>query len=95
MTEFEIGRDSVLGLMPESGAKRLLGEEIFDPQSLSQTPRAELYFVVENAAEYHARALAAGAREISPMLERDWGHTAAYSLDPGGHVLAFASPTVR
>ena len=39
----------------------------------------------------HARALSAGARELSPLLARDWGHVAAYSLDPDGHVLAFAS----
>lgn len=54
-------------------------------------PRAELYLRVANASELHQRALAAGAVELSPMLLRDWGHQAAYSLDPDGHVLAFAS----
>ena len=28
---------------------------------------------------------------IRPLAARDWGHTAAYSLDADGHVLAFAS----
>jgi predicted enzyme related to lactoylglutathione lyase len=93
MTEFEVGHDSVLGLMPEDGAKRLLGNDIFGPTEGNLIPRAELYLVVEDAAERHARALNAGARELSSMAERDWGHTAAYSLDPDGHVLAFASPT--
>ena len=91
MTEFELGANTVLGLMPELGAKRLLGEELFADGKV--IPRAEVYLVVEDAAGHHARALDAGAREISPMSERDWGHTAAYCLDPDGHVLAFASPT--
>jgi hypothetical protein len=29
---------------------------------------------------------------ISALVLRNWGHLAAYSLDPDGHVLAFASP---
>ena len=85
MSEFELGADTVLGLMPEAGAARLLGLE-----TSGRTPRAEVYLVVASPEEYHARAVAAGAKEISPLAERDWGHTAAYSLDPDGHVLAFA-----
>ena len=38
-----------------------------------------------------ARAIEFGAREVSPLALRDWGHSVAYSLDPDGHVLAFAS----
>lgn len=53
-------------------------------------PLLELYLVVKDAAVYHARALAAGARKLSPLTLRDWGHLAAYSLDPDGHVLAIA-----
>ena len=37
-----------------------------------------------------SHALAAGAKELSPMGLRSWGHLAAYCLDPDGHVLAFA-----
>jgi hypothetical protein len=37
-----------------------------------------------------ARAVAAGAREISGLEPRDWGHDVAYALDADGHVLAFA-----
>ncbi|NUQ54781.1 MAG: glyoxalase, partial [Dehalococcoidia bacterium] len=53
-------------------------------------PRAELYLVVDDPAACHARALAAGAVELSPLAARDWGDEAAYSQDPDGHVLAFA-----
>lgn len=90
MTEFELQDGCVLGLMPEEGIKRLLGAELPDPSSARGIPRAELYLVVDGAAEYHRRALGAGARELSPLLPRDWGHRAAYSLDPDGHVLSFA-----
>ena len=89
MTEFALGDDSVLGLMPTAGASRLLGLEFGD----SHHPSGEVYLVVESAADYHARALSLGARELSPVEERDWGHTAAYSMDRDGHILAFAQIT--
>jgi len=90
MTEFDLGGGAVLGLMPEAGIRRLLGPGLPDPAGAGGAPRAELYLLVEDAAFGHARALASGARELSPLLTRDWGHRAAYSLDPDGHVLAFA-----
>jgi catechol 2,3-dioxygenase-like lactoylglutathione lyase family enzyme len=91
MTEFAIG-DAVLGLMPEAGIRRLLGDGLPDPAQ-SRAPRAELYLLVDDPAAYHSRALAAGARELSPLLPRDWSHDAAYSLTPDAAVLAFARPT--
>ncbi len=63
-----------------------------DPDGAGDIPRAELYLRVDDAAAYHARALAHGAVELSPLVDRDWGDRAAYSLDPDGHVLAFAEP---
>jgi catechol 2,3-dioxygenase-like lactoylglutathione lyase family enzyme len=90
MTEFGLGDGAILGLMPEAGVRRLLGNAIPDPATAGGVPRAELYLLVKDAEAGHARALAAGARELSPLLPRDWGHRAAYSLDPDGHVLAFA-----
>jgi uncharacterized glyoxalase superfamily protein PhnB len=47
--------------------------------------------VVDDPAAYHQRALAAGARELDPPAERSWGARVAYSRDPDGAVLAFAS----
>lgn len=91
MSEFVLPGGGVLGLMPEAGIRKLLGSVLPDPASASGIPRAELYLVVREPAVFHSRALAAGAKELSPLLDRDWGHSAAYSLDPDGHVLAFAS----
>lgn len=90
MTEFELTDSGTLGLMPESGIKRLLGDPLPDPAIGNGTPRAELYLLVKNADEFHRRALAAGAKELSELSLRSWGDKAAYSLDPDGHVIAFA-----
>lgn len=90
MTEFELPGGAVLGLMPEAGIKCLLGDALPDPATGTGTPRAELYLVVDDAPSFHRRALTAGARELSPVQSRDWGDDAGYSLDPDGHVLAFA-----
>lgn len=91
MTEFDLPGGAVLGLMPVAGIRRLLGPALPDPGPAQGIPRAELYLRVADPGQAHARALAAGARELSPLLPRDWGHRAAYCLDPEGHVLAFAS----
>jgi len=90
MTEFVLPTGAILGLVPEDAIKALLGPALPDPARARGIPRAELYLLVEQPAAYHARALRNGARELSALAPRDWGHTAAYSLDPDGHVLAFA-----
>lgn len=95
MTELPLPGGAVLGLMPERGIVRLLGDAIVDPATAGGVPRAELYLVLDDAREldrFFARALAAGARELSPVADRDWGHRAGYVADPDGHVLAFAAP---
>ena len=91
MTEFALGTQVVLGLMPEAGIRSLLGPSLPDPAAARGIPRAELYLVVEDAAAYHSRATAAGAIELSAMTRQSWGDNAAYSLDPDGHVVAFAT----
>ena len=90
MTEFLLPTATILGLMPETAIERLLGSTLPSPSLARGIPRAELYLVLPEAATYHARALAAGAKELSPMRLRSWGQMAAYCLDPDGHVLAFA-----
>lgn len=94
MTEFTLSQDCILGLMPQAGILNLLGEKLPDPSAGTGIPRAELYLLVEQPQIYHQRALAAGGMELSGFVSRDWGHSVAYSLDPDGHVLAFAEPTM-
>lgn len=90
MTEFALGSGAVLGLIPESGIRRLPGDALPDPALARGVPRAGLYLVVDSPATAHARALAAGARELSPPLPRDRGAVLSYCLDPDGHVVAMA-----
>lgn len=95
MTEFALGDGAVLGLMPEAGIRRLLGERLPDPSRGGGAPRAELYVHVADPAAAHARALRAGATELSAPAPRDWGAVVGYCLDPDGHVLAFAGPPAK
>lgn len=90
MTEFTLSEGHVLGLMPEAGAVRLFGNAILPLTPAGDSPRAEIYLVVKNAEAFHLRAIQNGAREISEMQDRDWGHTAAYSIDHDGYIIAFA-----
>ena len=90
MTEFTLENGVLLGLMPNDGIARILGNTLPHPAEGSGIPRCELYLKVENAQSYIDRALRAGAALVSPMLERPWGDLTAYVADPDGHVLAFA-----
>lgn len=56
MTEFDLPGGGVLGLMPEAGIRKLLGNALPDPAGAQSVPRAELYLVVEQPAQFHARA---------------------------------------
>lgn len=95
MTEFALPGGGVLGLMPEAAIKALLGAKLPDPSGAGGAPRCELYLLLDAPQSFHARSLAAGGRELSPLEPRGWGHSAAYSLDPDGHVVAFAAVTAR
>jgi len=90
MTEFALGGGAVLGLMPAAGIRRLLpGLDT----GTAAVARAELYLrldSVEEAVAAHARALEAGAVELSAPAPRGWGDRAGYVRDLDGHVVAFA-----
>lgn len=90
MTEFLLPGGAVLGLMPETGIRRLLGPTLPDPGAAAGIPRAELYLVADEPVLLFRRAVGAGAVELSPPAPRDWGHEVGYVLDGDGHVLAFA-----
>lgn len=83
MTELPLPGGGRLGLMPESGIRRLLPDL---PEA--RGPRAELYLRVGEPEAMLDRALSAGAVELSPLSMRDWGEEAGYLLDPDQHVLA-------
>lgn len=91
MTEFQLSESCILGLMPESGIKRLLGSSIRDPEETNGISRAEIYLLVDEPQLFMTRALQVGARVLSPIEQRNWGDIAGYIVDLDGHVVAFAS----
>ncbi|MCC7403632.1 MAG: VOC family protein [Bdellovibrionales bacterium] len=90
MTEFLLGGPAVLGLMPNVGIKKLLGEAIRNPAESENIPKAELYLVVEDPTLMFERAVKEGARVLSEFAMRDWGDTVAYVQDFDGHIIALA-----
>lgn len=88
MTEFELGSNCILGLMPLSSVSRLFNRP--ESKGNDQNLRAEIYMLVEDPQSFHKRAIAAGAHELSACALRDWGHQVAYSVDFDGNVIAFA-----
>lgn len=52
----------------------------------------EIGLVTDEVAAAHARALAAGARELSPPTQRPWGQTVSYLRCPDGCLVELCSP---
>lgn len=90
MTEFSLGPQCTLGLMPEEGIAAILGSATPHPATGSGIPRCELYLYVDEPEQYLHRAVEAGGTEVSPVQQRNWGDYAGYACDPDGHIVAFA-----
>jgi uncharacterized glyoxalase superfamily protein PhnB len=89
MTQFALGADSRLGLMPLSGAKKII-PNAFSKEDLNKSVRSELYLRVDDPQAYYSRAIQNGASELSKLQPRNWGDEAAYCQDIDGHILVFA-----
>ena len=90
ITEFELTKGCILGIMPESGMAKVLQPIMPHPAQANGIPRCELYLYVNNPQEYLERAFKAGAVLISPNQRREWGDEVGYCADPDGHIVAFA-----
>ena len=90
MTEFQLSETTKLGLMPENGIAKILGNSTPHPNTGNGIPRCEIYLKVKNANEYMKIGIQLGAKLISPLQQRDWGDKVGYLLDADGHVIAFA-----
>ena len=73
--EFEL-KGGTLGLYERSGYAEEVG--------------AEPVLVPDDAVAAAARLEAAGARPLSPLVDRSWGEQAAWFADPDGNVVAVA-----
>ena len=93
MTEFTLSENCSLGIMPENGIAKILGDKTPHPSTGNGIPRCEIYLYVADCNEYYNRAIRAGAKEVNPVQKRDWGDTVGYVSDPDGHIVAFARST--
>lgn len=90
MTEFELNEKTLLGLMPETGIQKILGDKVPAPSSGNGIPRCELYLAVADVNAAFDNLINNGGNSISPPEMRNWGQFVAYGMDPDGHVIAFA-----
>jgi lactoylglutathione lyase len=90
MTEFILAENVKLGLMPESGITKILGDKTPHPAAGNGIPRCELYLYTTKIEEWYQRLQTAGAREISGIEVRSWGDKVCYFSDMDGHIIAIA-----
>jgi|ERR1041385_1342082 uncharacterized glyoxalase superfamily protein PhnB len=95
MTEFMLSGGLKLGLMPEKGIATILSDKTPHPSTGNGIPRCELYILTNDIENLFARALEAGAKQVSNISPRDWGDTVGYVADPDGHILAFAKRLIK
>ncbi len=89
MTEFSLLDGALLGLMPEAGIQRLLGDVLPEPAFAKGVLRSEVYLLVDDPQGCLERAVDAGASLLSEYKKRDWGDWVGYCLDVDGYVLGF------
>lgn len=90
MTEFNLTDTCKLGLMPNNGIARILGDQLPHPATGNGIPRCEIYLYVKDVRGIFDYAQQLGIPIISPVSDRDWGDRVCYFADPDGHVIAFA-----
>ena len=89
--EFTLAGGRRIGLNEREGFGRNTGQTPAKIPSEEFAP-TELYFYTDDLHAAIERIKDAGARELSPLKQRDWGDEAAYFADPSGNVLVLARP---
>lgn len=90
ITEFIVSENCKIGLMPNKGIAKILGDKTPHPENGNGIPRCELYLYVDDIQLEFENAKKSGAKLISPIIDRDWGDKVCYFSDPDGHIIAFA-----
>ena len=90
MTEFKVASNVTLGIMPESGIKRILGAKADELKNSKAPLKAEIYLRHKNAKKIFELALERGAKKISDFEKRNWGEEVAYLLDKDGNIIGLS-----
>lgn len=75
------------------GASNLPGGYV-EASASKQPLGMEIGLVTDHVAEAHARALAAGAREVSAPASKPWGQVVSYLRAPDGTLVELCTPVV-
>lgn len=92
MTEFELSENVKLGLMPESGIVKILGNKITN-RAASDISRCELYIKTADLQNKYRYLLQKQIEILKTPADMNWGDTVFYLRDPDGHIIAFAQTT--
>jgi uncharacterized glyoxalase superfamily protein PhnB len=92
MTEYTLSDSSKLGLMPNKGIAKILGDQVPHPQTGNGIPRCEIYWTVSDLDAVFQHAVALQIKVIAAPSAMDWGHRVCYLADEDGHIIAFAQP---
>lgn len=92
MTEFTLSDSCKLGLMPNKGIAKILGDHTPHPDLGNGIPRCEIYLTVENVQSFFDHAVSLQVKIIAKPADMDWGHRVFYMADEDGHIVAFAQP---
>ncbi|MCP4601912.1 MAG: hypothetical protein GY847_15595 [Proteobacteria bacterium] len=84
--EFELPGGRGLALCPRREIERRAGSTLNEPKE-GKLNGVELHFTCDNLPRVLARLVAAGARELSALKERNEKEEAAYFADPEGNIL--------
>ena len=79
-----------LGLVANDSMENIFTNTMPSPSTGVGIPRCELYLYVKDVMAEYLHAKKIGAKVISSVSLRDWGHLVCYIADPDGHVIALA-----
>jgi catechol 2,3-dioxygenase-like lactoylglutathione lyase family enzyme len=89
--ELETGQTTLAFAAHELGNMNFTGGHVRADTS-AQPLGMEIAFVCDDVGSAHARALAAGARELSAPMVRPWGQTVSYARCPDGTLVELCTP---
>jgi hypothetical protein len=90
MTEFQLNVFTKIGIMPETGIAKILGNKVPNPANANGIPKCELYLFVDNPQQSYVNAVNNSAIPINETKAYDWGDEVAYCADTDGNIIAFA-----
>ena len=89
--ELELPDNDWLGLYREDGFAESAGAPVAELKR-GRYAGAELYVQVDDVESAMGALREAGAKSLSPLARRGWGHEAAYFADPDGNIVSVARP---